>query len=248
MNDCINHIKAYMQTRGLHRLDIRAALIDMDGVLYNSMPRHTVAWKRLCDELGIEATRDEFYLYEGMTGAATIQHIYQRQYGRKLSDGRLRELYARKARYFSEQGPAEPMPGADRMLATLRDAGIERVLVTGSAQHSILTSLNRDYPDAFADDKRVTALDVTHGKPDPEPYIMGQRKAGVSPEQAIVIENAPLGCQAGAASGSLVIAVATGPIPEATLRGSGAHLVLPSMPAFADALPTILSTLHEISN
>jgi beta-phosphoglucomutase-like phosphatase (HAD superfamily) len=43
---------------------LKAALIDMDGVLYDSMKGHTAAWYRMACELGIECTRDEFYAYE----------------------------------------------------------------------------------------------------------------------------------------------------------------------------------------
>ena len=57
---------------------ISAALIDMDGTLYNSMPNHARAWKLLMDEAGIPAREEEFYLYEGATGAATIDRLILR--------------------------------------------------------------------------------------------------------------------------------------------------------------------------
>ena len=50
----------------------------MDGVLYDSMPGHTLAWKRMMEGIGVECTREEFYLYEGMTGAATVNLLYRR--------------------------------------------------------------------------------------------------------------------------------------------------------------------------
>ena len=53
----------------------KAALIDMDGVLYDSMKYHTLAWYKLAEELGVPTPRDEFYLYEGMTGAATLDRL-----------------------------------------------------------------------------------------------------------------------------------------------------------------------------
>ena len=71
-------IRQYLAQRGIDRLNIKAALIDMDGVLYDSMRNHTIAWKMMFDNLGLNTDRDEFYLYEGMTGRATIQLIYKR--------------------------------------------------------------------------------------------------------------------------------------------------------------------------
>ncbi len=214
----------------------RAALIDMDGVLYDSMPGHTLAWKRMMEGIGVECTREEFYLYEGMTGAATVNLLYRRAFGRDCEPERIKELYEIKSRNFREAGPARPMPGADRMTAALRLAGMRRVLVTGSGQASLLESLGSDYPGVFQPGSRVTAHDVTHGKPDPEPYLKGAAIAGVAPEECIVIENAPLGVRAGKAAGCLTIAVTTGPIPREEFEREGADMIFPSMDAFADFL------------
>ena len=219
---------------------VRAALIDMDGVLYDSMKYHTLAWKRLADELGLHTSRDEFYLYEGMTGVATLDLLFRRELGRGIDPDEARRLYARKAAYFVEMGRKELMPGAGEVLAVLRSAGVRCVLVTGSAQSSLLERLDSDYPGAFAPADRITALDVRHGKPHPEPYLRGLEKAGVSASEAIVIENAPLGVEAGKAAGCRVCAVTTGPIPAEKMRQAGADFVFPSMTALAAALPSII--------
>ena len=139
------------------------------------------------------------------------------------------------------------MPGAYDMLSALSLKGVERVLVTGSGQADVINRIDQDYAGLFAADKRITAADVTHGKPNPEPYIKGQQLAGVAPEQAIVIENAPLGVQAGNASGSFTIAITTGPIPRQAFVDSGAHLVFESMPQFAAELPQLIDSLNNVT-
>lgn len=222
-------------------INVRAALIDMDGVLYDSMKYHTLAWKRLADELGIPATREEFYLYEGMTGIATLDLLFQRAFGRSVRPDEAKRLYARKAEYFVEMGRKEQMPGAAEALGVLRDAGVRCVLVTGSAQSSLLRRIDEDYPGIFAPTDRITANDVAHGKPHPEPYLRGLQKAGVDARQAIVIENAPLGVESGYKAGCRVCAVCTGPIPPERMREAGASFVFPSMSALADALPAIIN-------
>lgn len=219
------------------------ALIDMDGVLYDSMPYHTLAWQQMMTEIGISTSREEFYLYEGMTGKATIDLIFQRELSRHASDEEASRLYRRKADLFVEMGRKERMHDADRMIRTLMEAGVGRVLVTGSAQNSLISRLNEDYPGAFSEDMRVTALDVKHGKPDPEPYLRGLDKAGVTADEAFVIENAPLGVRAGKNAGIFTIAVTTGPIPREAFEQEGADLIFPSMSAFADALPDLLKQI-----
>jgi beta-phosphoglucomutase-like phosphatase (HAD superfamily) len=64
--------------------------------------------------------------------------------------------------------------------------------------------------------------------------------AAVKPHEAIVIENAPLGVEAGARSGAFTVAVTTGPIPAEAMWEAGADMVLPSMTVFAALLPALL--------
>lgn len=219
----------------------RAALIDMDGTLYDSMPGHARAWHRLAMELGIPASEQEFFEHEGRTGAAIINILFQRAYGHDATQEQARELYARKARYFVEQGEPRPMPGAREMLEAFRDAGVQTVLVTGSGQNSLLEKLDRDFPGFFPEHLRVTARDCTHGKPHPEPYLMAMRKAGVEPHEAVVVENAPIGVTSGSRSGAFTIGVTTGPIPAERMEEAGADVVFASMPRCAAALPALLS-------
>lgn len=211
----------------------RGALIDMDGVLYDSMPGHTISWKKMMDGVGVDVPREEFYLYEGMTGKATINMLMQRVFGHGVSDDEAARLYAIKSASFKALGSAPVLPGASRMLAALAALGLKRVLVTGSGQASLLDRLERDYPGVFPEGRRVTAHDVTHGKPDPEPYLKGAEMIGERPEDCIVVENAPLGVRAGKAAGCFVCAVTTGPIPRSEFEKERADMIFPSMEAFA---------------
>lgn len=225
------------------RLRIKAALIDMDGTLYDSMPRHVKAWSRLSDELGIAHDPDEFYLYEGMTGAATLRLLFKRAGRREPSKEEIERLYARKTELFSLQEPVGPMAGAAEMLETLMERGIERVLVTGSGQRSLIDRLEADFPGAFSKELMITSADVAHGKPDPEPYVIAMQRAGVNPPESMVVENAPLGVKSGASSGAFTVGLTTGPIPSAALFESGANVVYASMKAFSEALPSLLDSL-----
>lgn len=218
----------------------KGALIDMDGVLYDSMPGHAASWKKMCDEIGLDTDPDEFYMYEGMTGKATINLLMKRERGHEVSDEEAARLYAIKTANFRALGPAPVMPGAQRMIAALGALGMTRVLVTGSAQASLLDKLEHDYPGVFVDGRRVTALDVKHGKPYPEPYLKGASLVGAHPADCMVVENAPLGVRAGKAAGCFVCAVMTGPVPREEFVKEGADLIFNSMEEFADYLEGLL--------
>lgn len=240
-----NIIRQFESRNGYRPRAIRAALIDMDGTLYDSMPWHALAWHRMVTELGIEACVDEFFGYEGMTGRDTINMLFERAYGHPATDRQVVELYERKTRYFRDNNRAEVMPGATRMVETLRRRGIVPVLVTGSGQATLMSRLTTDFDGAFPEHLRITARDVVHGKPNPEPYLRAAALAGVQPYEAIVVENAPLGVQAGVAAGILTVAVRTGPLDMALFEKAGADIIAPSMPEWADMLPGVLDFLNS---
>lgn len=219
---------------------IRAALIDMDGVLYDSMPRHAAAWERMCREAGLDFLPDEFYLLEGCTGAYTIDVLMQRTLGRHATPDECRDLYRRKTEIFATLPRPDVMTGAPEAMNALRAAGLTRMLVTGSGQMSVLERLTTDYPGIFDDDKRITGNDVVHGKPDPEPYLKAMERIGAAPGECIVVENAPMGVMAGHRAGAFVVAVTTGPVAPEKLREAGADLVLGSMTELAREIPAIL--------
>ncbi|MBD5182202.1 MAG: HAD hydrolase-like protein [Bacteroidales bacterium] len=233
-------IKRYTQRTGITLGKIEAVLFDMDGVLYDSMPGHARAWKIMTDAEGIDADENEFYAYEGRTGASTINILFNRQFGRDASQEEIKRLYGIKTANFKSFGEAPKMPGAERAIREVNASGAVCVLVTGSGQGSLLEKLNHDYPGAFAENHRVTAWDVTKGKPDPEPYIIGMKKAGVMLGHAIGVDNAPLGVESSSKAGLLTIGVRTGPIPEGSLLAAGADVELNSMNECADLLSKLL--------
>lgn len=239
-------VKRYLERTGYERIDLGAALFDMDGTLYDSMPRHADAWHAMMLEQGIDWPRDAFFEYEGRTGASTIDIIFEAVLGRTATDEEVERLYHRKTEFFQQYQAAQGiqvMPAAQQVVHTMMQAGATPVLVTGSGQSSMIDRLNHDYPGAFDADKRITARDVTNGKPHPEPYLRAMALAGAQPWQCIVIENAPLGVESGHRAGIFTVAVATGPIPTQKLAQAGADIVFESMQQFNQALPHLLSLI-----
>ncbi len=244
-------IQRFLRHQGYISVTPRAALIDMDGTLYDSMPRHARAWQLMMEEIGVSVPADEFFRYEGRTGASTINILFQREFHRDATDEECKTLYKRKTEIFASLPSVDAMPGAADMLHFMQQVDIKRVLVTGSGQNTLLNRLDVDFPSAFSADMRITSRDVKHGKPDPEPYIMAMTKASVLPNECFVVENAPLGVEAGHAAGIFTIGVNTGPLDIRELEEAGADIVFPSMTAFAESLPLLvygfLTTMNNLN-
>ena len=226
-------------------LRLRAVLFDMDGVLYNSMPYHAKAWHRAMEQFGYDLPEEEVYMHEGRTGTSTVNLVSMRQRGMKESEERIQEIYKVKSDFFNEYPSAEPMPGALSLLRQLKEQGLMILIVTGSGQLSLLDKLNHHFPDIFRRELMVTAFDVKHGKPHPEPYLMGMQKGGLTPDECIVVENAPLGVRAAKAAGIFTVAVNTGPLPDSVLTDEGADALFPSMQALSDEWKEFAASLGK---
>ncbi len=223
------NIDKYLQKYGFGHIRLKAVLFDMDGILFDSMPMHARAWAEAARRFHFDLTEEEAYEHEGRTGKSTIDILAQRCWGRQATEAEEQQIYEEKSNIFNTLPKAKPMPGADSLLQQIKKEGFQIVLVTGSGQKSLLQKLNKSYAGIFKSDLMVTSFDVKQGKPSAEPYLMALKKAGIKPNEAVVIENAPLGVRAGVAARIFTIAVNTGPLPDKKLLDEGANLLLPSM-------------------
>lgn len=222
-------VRNYLQTHSYGRINLKAVLFDMDGVLFDSMPFHAESWHQVMRNRGLELSREEAYLHEGRTGAGTINIVYKRQVGREATPEEIKAIYGEKSATFNRHPEAKAMPGSQELLKSIQKNGIVPMVVTGSGQTSLLDRLEENFPSTFRKELMVTAFDVKHGKPNPEPYLMALSKGGFLPNEAIVVENAPLGVEAGVAAGIFTIAVNTGPLDDRVLIDAGADLLFGSM-------------------
>ncbi len=217
------------------RLGVQLFLFDMDGVLYDSMPNHVIAWQESMQSFGLEMRVDDVYATEGMRGVETIQRMVKEQQQREITEEEALSMYNEKARIFATLPEAKVMDGVLEVMDKIKTANMQIGVVTGSAQRPLLSRLEKDFGHFVTSHNIVSAFDVTRGKPAPDPYLMGLKKAGnISATDAVVVENAPMGVRAGVAAGIFTIAVNSGPLPNSVLANEGAHLVFDNMPQFRE--------------
>ena len=237
-------IAQYLKQNHYESIQLKSVLFDMDGVLFDSMPYHAEAWNKTMKAHGLNLSREEAYMHEGRTGAGTINIVCQRQLGRDATQEEIESIYLEKSIEFNKHPQAESMPGAWELLQKIKAEGIIPTVVTGSGQASLLDRLEHNFPGMFRQELMVTAFDVKYGKPNPEPYLMALEKGGLKPNEAIVIENAPLGVEAGHKAGIFTIAVNTGPLNGEILLNAGADLLFPSMQALCESWEKLVRLLH----
>jgi HAD superfamily hydrolase (TIGR01509 family) len=238
-------IQNYLAKNHFSKIDLKAVLFDMDGVLFDSMPIHAYAWSKTLQEEGLPFEEKEAYLHEGRTGNGTINIIFNRLTGRDATPEEIKRIYKRKSHLFDLSPEAPVMPGAFELLGQIRKNGLNRVLVTGSGQKKLLSKLDHFFPGQFSLSQMVTAYDVVYGKPNAEPYLKGLNKAGIKACNAIVVENAPLGIESAKAAGIFTIAVNTGKLEDHYLLDAGADLLFQGMQALNEAWSKVYKSLKS---
>jgi HAD hydrolase, family IA, variant 3 len=224
----------------------KVVLFDMDGVLYDSMANHGIAWQRAMKEFGIHFTVEDSYATEGARGVDTIRKYAKAQLGKELTEEEAQKMYDLKAHYFHEMPEAKIFDGVTDLMKKIKDCGLKIGIVTGSAQRPLIERVTHDFGDFVSRDQITTAFDVKRGKPNPDPYLMGLKKAGnYAPSEGIVVENAPLGVRAGVAAGCYTVAINSGPLADSVLINEGANILFPTIREFADNWKEVLNNISN---
>ncbi len=228
-------ISEYLKDHGFAEFSPKAVLFDMDGVLYDSMPLHAIAWVESMKRFGIHMTSADAYATEGARGIDTIRTMVKKQNGEDISLNEAQKMYDVKTEIFHTLPTATIFPGVRETMQKIKEAGMQIGVVTGSGQRPLIMRLLSDFGDFLDEAHIVTAYDVECGKPNPDPYLAGLQKAGnLKPNEGIVVENAPLGVQAGVAAGIFTVAVNSGPLPDEELTDKGCNLLYHQMTEFCN--------------
>ncbi|MBQ9645185.1 MAG: HAD hydrolase-like protein [Prevotella sp.] len=239
----VSFVDRYLRKHGFEHWMPQTVLFDMDGVLYDSMGNHAIAWHEAMKSFGLDMTHHDAYATEGARGIDTIKMMVEKQQHRSISDQEAQHMYDEKTRQFHLMPEPPIMPGIPLLMQKIAAAGMSVGVVTGSGQRPLFARLLRDFGTYLKAERIVTAYDVKRGKPHPDPYLTGLQKAGrLAPWQAIVIENAPLGVRAAVGARIFTIAVNTGPLPEESLSSEGADLLFAKMTDLAEHWEDILQS------
>jgi len=215
----------------------RAVLFDLDGVLTPTAEVHQRAWTSLFEPWGF--TLDDYLThvdgrprYDGVRtflasrgvelpegvasdapGDATVAAMGNRK------DALFRELLEREG--------VAPYPGSVAVLDVLEGAGVARAVVSSSRNaRPVLRAAGLAHRFEHVVDGVTLDEEALPGKPAPDMFLRAAELLGVAPSEAVVVEDASSGVEAGVAGGfGLVVGVDRGGNRQALLD-RGAHLVV----------------------
>lgn len=174
---------------------MRAVIFDLDGVLVDSMPSHSLSWVQAFQKVaGIKIERRLLYVLEGMRGAELVERVFSEN-GTDMSLAH--KVIEEKDRIFKKMERPQPFGGVKEMI---QDLSCAKAVVSGSNKHDVESFLD-DIAGKENFDAVITADDVKRGKPDPLAFTAALYKLKLRASQAVVVENAPLGAKAAANAG-----------------------------------------------
>lgn len=192
---------------------VKAVMFDMDGTLLDTERLSVESWKQVNDRLGISLTDEVVESFIGRTREAVID-IIAGVVGDHDEAERIYALHRDIENQIAEHD-LQLKPGAREALDALRDAGVS----VGLATSSRLETARRNFTRFGLMDRFSTVTcgeDVTHGKPDPEMYLLAAQRAGISPAECAAVEDSPNGVRSAHAAGmhTFMVPDRIAPTPE----------------------------------
>ena len=189
-----------------------ALLFDMDGVLVDSTHAVARVWHKWAVERGFDPEK-VVRAAHGRPSVMTVREFLPH------ADAQTEDLEVER-REIEDLDGVVAMPGAVELVKSLPP---KRWIVVTSATRPLAEVRLRAA--GIPVDGLITANDIQHGKPNPEPYLKAAQRLGFAGSDCIVVEDAVAGIRAGKAAGARVIAFPT-TSGNADLERAGADWIL----------------------
>ena len=182
---------------------LRAALFDLDGVIFDTERQYDVFWGEQCRRYHPEHPG----LEQEIKGQTLVQ-IFDRHFAGQAMSG-VRQLIVQGLNDFEAHMSYDYIRGFLPFLADLRHHSVKTAVVTSSNQPK-MESVYRAQP-LFRTlfDAILTSEDFEFSKPHPDCYLKGAARFGAEPSECIVFEDSVNGLKAGRAAGMKVVGLLT---------------------------------------
>lgn len=178
----------------------------MDGVIVDSLHYHFLAWQHKFRELGGEVSEHSVLLHEGRNSREILPLLLE-ETNTSLSEDSYEAFIEEKRNYYRSIVKIQHYEGAFDVVREVCKRGFRTALVTASALRNMQNSIGEEERELF--DFIITGDEIPRAKPNPDPYLTAMNHLGLSPEDCVVVENAPLGIQSAKNAGMFCVAVET---------------------------------------
>ena len=181
---------------------LKAALFDLDGVVFDTEPQYSVFWGSQCRLYHPEHPGLEHEI-KGMT----LTEIYDQWFSGPIE--KEQPVITARLDEYERQMHYDYIEGFEQLISDLRQHGVRTAVVTSSNVPK-MESVYRQQPGFKAlFDAILTSEDFAASKPDPDCYLRAAQRLGVQPDECIVFEDSFNGLKAGRAARMKVVGLST---------------------------------------
>jgi len=217
-----------------HQVAYSALIFDLDGVIIDSETLHNAAVGAAMQQHGVTLPTSIYAEYLGIPDEVFLEYASRTYLGGSVPTA---TLLADKQRLFLQmQDRVTTIPGAVDFIRRVRPHVGAMALVTSSLRHNQELAFAKFGLGPFFD-VVVTAEDVTHAKPHPEPYLTAVVRLGIPAEECLVIEDSLHGIASAWGAGCHTLGLTTS-YARAALVEAGAETVCTS---YAEIAAVVLS-------
>ena len=186
----------------MEKKNIKAALFDLDGVVFDTEPQYTVFWGSQCREFHPEHPGLEHEIK-----GQTLVQIYDAWFSGELTEKQ--SLITERLNRFEQQMDYQYVAGFEEFVWKLRQQGIKTAVVTSSNKPKMqaVYASRPEFRSMF--DAILTSEDFERSKPDPACYLKAAERFGVEPKDCVVFEDSFNGLKSGRAAGMYVVGLST---------------------------------------
>ena len=181
---------------------MKAALFDLDGVVFDTEPQYSIFWGAQCREFHPEHPGLEHEIK-----GQTLVQIYDAWFSGPLADKQA--LITERLNQYEQQMSYDYIAGFEQYIRAIREAGVKTAVVTSSNQVKMqaVYSSHPEFRSLF--DAIMTSEDFERSKPDPDCYLKSAQRLGVDIAECVVFEDSFNGLKSGRAAGMFVVGLAT---------------------------------------
>ena len=181
---------------------LKAALFDLDGVVFDTEPQYTVFWGSQC-----RLYHPEHPGLEHEIKGSTLDQIYGRWWSGELE--KERETVTQRLNEFEAQMDYTYINGLEAFINDLHQHGVKTAVVTSSNQPKMQSVFKArpEFKELF--DAILTSEDFAESKPSPDCYLRGAARFDVEPSECVVLEDSFNGLKSGRAAGMFVVGLTT---------------------------------------
>ena len=181
---------------------LKAALFDLDGVVFDTEPQYSIFWGSQC-----RLYHPERPGLEQEIKGQTLTQIYDQWFsGPLLSE---QAVITERLNEYESNMHYDYIEGFEQMIADLRAHGVKTAVVTSSnlPKMQAVYRYQPEFKSLF--DAILTSEDFERSKPDPDCYLKAASRLGASTDECIVFEDSFNGLRSGRAANMKVVGLAT---------------------------------------